>query len=111
MESNLRIKPPNEMANWELERFVTSRVKRVIKQLKELKPYLDELRNRFHTLPAGSTIAGYATWNEYCTQELGRTKRAVNYMLAGGNPDNQKRKKSELPEWKPRIKVGSVLAD
>jgi len=47
--------------------------------------------------------SGYRTWNEYCDQVFRRTRRAVNYFLAGGNKRRPTWKKENVPQasdWK-----------
>jgi hypothetical protein len=52
-----------------------------------LKPYYLELRERFRNKKSKSaSIHGCATWDDYCEKVLDRTRRAINYWLAGGNP-------------------------
>jgi len=45
-----------------------------------------QLWREFENLHDDERIMGCATKTEYCTKVLGRSMRAVQYMLAGGNP-------------------------
>jgi hypothetical protein len=54
----------------------------------KLNTLADDIRQlwaEFEALRPGETIFGCATKKEFCTQHLGRTPRAVRYLLAGGN--------------------------
>jgi hypothetical protein len=66
--------------------FVADRAVALAVFSEALKPYYEELRSRFSTKLHSKEIHGCCTWDEYCTKVLDRTKRAVNYWLAGGNP-------------------------
>ena len=59
-----------------------------------LTDFEDDIRGlwtEFENLKTGETILGCKTKTEFCTVHLHRSRRAVNYMLAGGNPTNQTR--------------------
>jgi hypothetical protein len=65
---------------------------RVINGIAVIAPKLntlaDDIRQlwaEFEALRPGETIFGCATKKEFCTQHLGRTPRAIRYLLAGGN--------------------------
>ena len=54
----------------------------------KLKALADDIRSlwaEFEALKPSETIYGCATKKEFCTAHLGRTPRAVRYLLAGGN--------------------------
>jgi hypothetical protein len=87
---------PHDMTNEELVRFTGMGTVVIIQRLKTLQPYLMELRSRFQNLKREEKICGFSSWNEYCTKHLGRTKRALNYMLTGGN-----KSRPLLPPTKP----------
>jgi hypothetical protein len=78
-------KKPRDMSNEELVKFTGAGAVVIIQRIKSLRPYFDELRNRFHGLRRGEKICGFRNWNEYFRKHLGKSKRALNYMLAGGN--------------------------
>lgn len=54
----------------------------------KLKTLADDIRLlwvEFKALQPGETILGCSTKKEFCSEHLGRTPRAVRYLLAGGN--------------------------
>jgi hypothetical protein len=67
--------------------FVRDGIVAVATKLVELKPYVQELWNRFDR---GEVILGCSTRKQFCEQVLQRTPRAVRYMLEGGNPNNKR---------------------
>ncbi len=85
LEGDRISKKPSDMTSEELVKFTSSGAIIIIQRIKTLAPYFRELRKRFHGLKRGETIAGYRNWAEFCSRHLGRTKRTLNYMLAGGN--------------------------
>jgi uncharacterized Zn-finger protein len=54
-------------------------------KLAAAKDDIDNLWIEFRFLPKGETIMGCATKTEFCEKVLGRSIRAVQYMLDGGN--------------------------
>jgi hypothetical protein len=88
---------PEAMSDRELLRFVRDGSVNIAILCEQFKPYYIELRDRFNRKPKDKKIEGYRTWNEYCTKVLDRTKRAVNYFLAGGNPTANRKPKSATP--------------
>jgi protein gp37 len=59
----------------------------VLVRLKQLKPYLEVLWDRFDDLKGTETIAGCRTKAEFCNKRLHRSIRAVQYMLYGRTPE------------------------
>jgi len=57
--------------------------------LKSLEPDIRKLWLEFDKLTSGERIHGCKTKREFSDRYLGRTPRAIRYMLAGGNPSNQ----------------------
>jgi hypothetical protein len=55
--------------------------------LADLEDDIRSLWDEFERLPKGETILGCTTKKEFC-EKLGRTPRAVRYMLDGGNQNN-----------------------
>jgi hypothetical protein len=51
-------------------------------KLKQLKPEVEELRGHFKKLKAKDRIEGCRTWEQFCSDKLGRTASAVRKMLA-----------------------------
>jgi len=78
---------PAQMTDAVLAAFVADGAAKVAVFCEKLKPYYLDLRSRFAKKPRVAKIHGCRTWNEYCETVLDRTKRAVNYFLAGGNPN------------------------
>src|SRR5580692_8270096 len=71
------------MSNDALGSYVENAVLAIGQSLADLQPYIQELWVR---LELGQTVLGCKTKKEYCERVLHRTPRAVQYMLAGGNP-------------------------
>jgi hypothetical protein len=117
-------KKPNQMTDKELIDFTEAGAVVIISRMKTLAPYLMEVRRRFNRLERGETLCGYSNWGEFCTEHLKKTKRALNYMLAGGNKARpqltegekqellakvEEKKKSDYRDWTTRIELGKEL--
>lgn len=90
---------PEKMSDDALGKFVSHHLTQLAAFAETLKPYYLELRERFAKKKSKSeTISGCHTWAEYCDKTLDRTKRAVNYFLAGGNPVSKR--SAQLPGGK-----------
>ena len=90
---------PADMADEELAEFVAKKATAITALCNEMRPYFMDLRSRFINKESRSTtIYGCRTWDEYCEKVLDRTRRAVNYFLAGGNPANNKRGSAQPTE-------------
>src|ERR1051325_4680050 len=85
----------SNMDSESLGAFVRDGLIGVATKLVELKPYVEELWNRFDR---GEVILSCSTRKEFCQQVLQRTPRAVRYMLEGGN---HKRGETVSPPAKP----------
>jgi hypothetical protein len=59
--------------------------------------YVKQLRCDFRALKSGETIMGCKTWTEFCTKVLNRTTRAVQYVIAGGNPRSKRKPPKDEP--------------
>src|ERR1700674_2699693 len=79
-------KKPGELGDEQLAQVVSDGLVNLTVVSERLNPYFFELRDRFHKKSVETDIHGCRTWNEFCTKVLKRTRRAVNYLLAGGNP-------------------------
>ncbi len=88
MEDNRHSSTYTEAEN--LARNIISRMDSMTAKLKNLEDDIRKLWAEFDKLKAGETILGCATKKEFCERKLNRTPRAIRYMLAGGNPDNQR---------------------
>jgi hypothetical protein len=92
---------PQEMDSKTLGMFVQDSIIGAATKLATLKPYVEELWLRFER--GNVTILGCSNKKDFCLQVLERTRRAVQYMLAGGNPGNAKRSEMiSLPEPQPQ---------
>lgn len=67
--------------------------------LRQLLPWIEEMKRRFNLLPRGKqvdgaykTIRGCRSFKEWVETKLKRSERTVYYLLAGGNPQNEKAK-------------------
>lgn len=65
-------------------------------KIKAAKPMAAQMRKIFETLreyrkkDSTLTVAGCATWTEYCEKVLHRTDRAIRKLLEGENPEGEK---------------------
>jgi hypothetical protein len=66
------------------KRVITS-VKSVLVELKDLEDDIRQLWVEFENLPTSEKILGCSTRKQFCERRLGKTPRAVRYMLDGGN--------------------------
>jgi hypothetical protein len=89
----------NEMTAEELTHLVQSNFSGSMLSLRQLKPFIEEIRRRFRHLPrkvsvdgAYKTIAGHRNFKSWCDGVLRRTDRAVRYMLAKASGDKKKSK-------------------
>lgn len=82
-------KQPGELGDEQLAQVVSDGLVNLAVISEKLKPYFFELRERFHKNTTAE-IHGCRTWDEFCTKVLNRTRRAVNYLLSGGNPASKR---------------------
>jgi len=68
-----------------LAKRVITGVKSVLVELKDLEDDIRQLWVEFANLPKKENILGCSTKKQFCTKHLGKTPRAVRYMLDGGN--------------------------
>ena len=68
-----------------LARRVVDEFRVVCVKLAQLETDIRALWREFDSLPPGEKILGCRNKKEFCTERLGRTPRAVRYMLNGGN--------------------------
>jgi hypothetical protein len=64
---------------------VTAVITAAFTKLAEHRAEIQELWDEFEKLQPGETIKGCRTKTEFCRTHIGRSLRAVQYMLAGGN--------------------------
>lgn len=89
-----------------LARHVVDQFQTASCALEKLKPEVRRLEQEFKALKPGATIMGFASWKKFCPAKLGRSYRAVRYMLTGGNPAS----KAGAPRVKrisPRLDPGT----
>lgn len=72
-----------EMPNEELGRYIRAETIGLLRRVNELRPFFDELWQRFSRLGGGQTICGCKTRTEYCERVLHRSMRSVQYILYG----------------------------
>ncbi len=83
-------KQPGELGDEQLAQVVSNGLVNLAVVSERLKPYFFELRERFHRKSVEAEIHGCRTWDEFCKKVLKRTRRAVNYLLSGGNPASKR---------------------
>jgi hypothetical protein len=86
------ISAARDMGDEELAAFVSKTYISAFNTLRGAEPYIRELHERFLKLKFGQSICGCTSWKGFCETVLNRSDRAVRYMLAGGNPSNNKAK-------------------
>jgi hypothetical protein len=94
-------KQPDELGDEQLAQVVSNGLVNLAVVSERLKPYFFELRDRFHKKSVEVEIHGCRTWDEFCTKVLKRTRRAVNYLLSGGNPASKRNSQSTGPQDNP----------
>lgn len=65
-------------------------------KLEEYRADIERLWKEFENLKHGETIMGCRTKTEFCTKVLGRSIRAVQYLLSGGNPVSKRTKRETV---------------
>src|SRR5712671_3284557 len=80
----------------ELSEFVSANFNGNLLTLRQLEPYITEIKRRFKTLPRKQgvdgryqMIAGHRTFKSWCKGVVGRTDRCVRYMLAKSKKEEQ----------------------
>jgi len=68
-----------------LAKRVVKGVKSILVELKDLETDIRQLWVEFANLPKKENILGCSTKKQFCEKHLGKTPRAVRYMLDGGN--------------------------
>src|SRR5258708_16491609 len=81
-ETLVRESEITELSNEELGLRIDCVVRATVQNLADLKPLIEEAWRR---LEAGQIVSGCSTKKEFCARILGKTDRAVRYMLSGGN--------------------------
>jgi hypothetical protein len=95
--------PPSYTAAEMRARSIMSRMDSLAAKLKTFEDDIRLLWIDFDNLKAGETILGCATKKEFCEKKLHRTPRAIQYMLAGGNPDNARQSEIISPVEAPTV--------
>jgi hypothetical protein len=101
MKPNLHLlERRHDMPPEELSEFVSVNFGGNLLTLRQLEPFIAEIKRRFKTLPrkAGvdgkyKTIGGHRSFKSWCHGVLGRTDRTVRYMLSKSKNEEQKPKK------------------
>ncbi len=73
-------------------------IKSLTTKLSALEKSIRALWVEFDNLTGGEAILGCRTKKEFCERKLNRTPRAIQYMLAGGNPSNHRQEPQEHQE-------------
>jgi hypothetical protein len=80
-------------------KYIADHVQGVRTTLLHLRPLIDEMKRKYSLLPRTKhadgtyqTIRGCRSFKEWVEKRLGKSERAVYYLLAGGNPHNEKAK-------------------
>jgi hypothetical protein len=87
-------KAPPQMDDEQLAAFVAEHATRVNVYLDKMKPFLVDLRERFRHKERAAKIYDCLTWEEFCRKVFDRTRRAVDYFLAGGNPVSKRKEET-----------------
>lgn len=104
MNPNLQLlESRHEIAADELSEFVSANFGGNLLTLRQLEPYIVEIKRRFKTLPRKmgvdgtyKTISGHRSFKSWCQGVLKRTDRTVRYMLAKSK--NEERKSTKRTE-------------
>ena len=97
----------DEMTAEELTYLVQSNFSGSLLSLRQLKPFIEEIKRRFKHLPRKigvdgqyRTIAGHRNFKSWCAGVLNRTDRAVRFMLAKAREDEKKPEDKKKPKDK-----------
>jgi hypothetical protein len=81
----------------ELSEFVASNFGGNLLTLRQLEPFITEIKRRFKILPRNAavdgsykTIGGHRSFKSWCHGVLGRTDRTVRYMISKSKKEEQK---------------------
>src|SRR5258708_786896 len=84
----------------ELSQFVSTNFGGNLLTLRQLEPFITEIKRRFKTLSRKKgvdgkykLIGGYRSFKSWCHGVLGRTDRTVRYMLSKSKNEEQKPEK------------------
>src|SRR6266478_5296560 len=87
----------HEMSPEELSEFVSTNFGGNLLTLRQLEPFIAEIKRRFKTLPRKARvdgkykmIGGHRSFKSWCHGVLGRTDRTVRYMLSKSKNEEQK---------------------
>jgi hypothetical protein len=89
----------HEVPPEELSEFVSTNFGGNLLTLRQLEPFISEIRRRFKILPRKANLGGYKTisghrsFKTWCSGVLGRTDRTVRYMLAKSKNEEKKLQK------------------
>lgn len=86
--SRLSTKKARIQAREALAQRIVEQCSFMLVALADLEDDIRSLWDEFERLPKGETILGCTSKKEFCEKKLGRTPRAVRYMLDGGNQNN-----------------------
>ncbi len=104
MEPNLQLLDNrHEIPVEELSSYVSTSFNGNLLTLRQLEPFIAEIKRRFRTLPRNmgvdgkyKMIAGHRSFKSWCKGVVGRTDRCVRYMLAKAK--NQEKKSKDKAE-------------
>jgi len=92
------------MPSEELSNFVSTNFGGNLLTLRQLEPFITEIKRRFKTLPRKTgidgkykTIGKHRSFKSWCYGVLGRTDRTVRYMLSKSKNEIQKPEKEAEP--------------
>lgn len=101
-EINAALDTRYEMSAEELTRVILSNFSDSTLKLRQLKPFIEEIRRRFKHRPRKigvdgkyTLVAGHKTFKSWCDGVLHRTDRAVHYMIKKASGDKKKESKTE----------------
>ena len=95
----LDVRSDYETTGEQLTDYICSHFSGSLLSLRQLEPFIKEIKRRFKTLPRKrgvdgeyKTISGHRSFKSWCSV-LNRSDRAVRYMLAKARPEKDKKKK------------------
>src|ERR1700687_2339553 len=100
MDINLELlRNRHDAAPEELSAFVSANFNGNLLKLRQLEPFVREIKRRFKILPRNKnitgeykTICGHRSFKSWCLGVLRRSDRAVRYMLAVGYGTDKKKR-------------------
>ncbi|MFY9531874.1 MAG: hypothetical protein WBC04_05740 [Candidatus Acidiferrales bacterium] len=115
------VKNRREVDGDTLSKYIEGQFRGVCTTLRHLLPLIAEMKRKFSLLPRGRQVDGtYRTirecrsFKEWVETKLKKSERTVYYLLAGGNPQNEKArlgKESVTKQASPAARLANAIEE